>query len=335
MPTKTVAGRTWHFSHSIGHHVGAEGFTHPAPVTFDPDGVLYVADVAAAEGYGLAYGTPRIHKFTIDHDYIAEIGVGEVVWPEGLALDRAGNLYCSSAWDSQITVYTAEGERIARWGEAGSAPGQLNRPSGLAFDGDDNLLVVDGGNHRVQKFSADGRFLSAWGEPGHDEGQLWKPWGITIDPQGDVYVADWGNDRVQQFSSDGAFRRRFGSLIDDGGQLHRPSDVAIDSDGDVYVVDWGNHRVQVYYPDGDIITGLYGDARGFSKSGQAVMDVNPDYVRAFERVDPEEMIALSRFDRPRGIAIDGQDRIVVSDCTRGRLQVYVKDKDYVVPQFNL
>ena len=29
MSTKTVAGRTWHFSHSIGHHVGAEGFTHP------------------------------------------------------------------------------------------------------------------------------------------------------------------------------------------------------------------------------------------------------------------------------------------------------------------
>ena len=335
MSTKTVAGRTWHFSHSIGHHVGAEGFTHPAPIVFTPDGVLYVADIAAAEGYGLPHGTPRIHKFTIEHDYIAEIGVGEVVWPEGLALDRAGNLYCSSAWDSQITVYTADGERIARWGETGPAPGQLSRPSGLAFDADDNLLVVDGGNHRVQKFGADGRFLSAWGEPGHDEGQLWKPCGITIDAQGDVYVADWGNDRVQQFSPDGAFRRRFGSLIDDGGQLHRPSDVAVDSEGDVYVVDWGNHRVQVYYPDGDIITGLYGDAHGLSKSGQAVIDVNPDYVRAFERVDPAEMVTLGRFDRPRGIAIDEQDRIVVSDCTRGRLQVYVKDKGYVVPQFNL
>ena len=116
--------------------------------------------------------------------------------------------------------------------------------------------------------------------------------------------------------------------------LNRPADVAVDSEGDVYVVDWGNNRVQIYYPDGDIICGLYGDARVFSKASQKVMDVNADYMRAFNRVTPVELIKLGNFDRPRGIAIDAQDRIAVTDGARGRVQVYYKDHDYVIPQFN-
>ena len=39
------------------------------------------------------------------------------------------------------------------------------------------------------------------------------------------------------------------------------------------------------------------------------MDVNADYMRAFKRVNPVELINFGIFDRPRGIAIDGQDRI--------------------------
>ena len=331
MPTKTVAGRTWHFSHSLGHHVGPGGFTHPTAVVSAPGGIVYVADTGAAEGYQPA----KIRKLDVDEGFISEFGVGDLTWPEGLALDQSGNIYCSDAHKHRVIAYDQEGEQIGEWGEPGSGAGQLNAPSGLAFDGDDNLHVVDSLNSRIQKFTGDGRPLAAWGTPGTEDGQLDRPWGITIDPEGDIYVADWGNNRVQKFSPDGAFMGRFGSQIADGGELNRPSDVAVDSEGDVYVVDWGNNRVQMYFPDGDVITGLYGDAREFSRSAQQVMDVNPDYAKAFERVDPSELIRWGRLERPRGIAIDEQDRIVITDCTRGRLQVYAKDKDYVVPQFNL
>jgi hypothetical protein len=93
--------------------------------------------------------------------------------------------------------------------------------------------------------------------------------------------------------------------------------------------------VQIYYPDGEIITTLHGDARRFSKWAQEYMDANPDYVKAYQRIDPKELVRLGHFERPRGIAIDDEDRIVITDSTRGRLQVYAKDKDYLVPQFNL
>ncbi|PZC43018.1 MAG: DNA-binding beta-propeller fold protein YncE [Chloroflexi bacterium] len=334
MLTTTVAGRTWHFSHSIGMHVGPEGFTHPSPVEAAADGTLYVADTGAVEGAGQAYGQTKIRKLRIEDEFLSEMDVVDLTWPQGLALSRDGNIYCSDAYHHAIFAYGADGTQIAHWGEQGSGEGQFQRPAGLAFDSDDNLLVVDTGNARVQKFSKEGKPLGAWGTEGSGEGELNQPWGLTIDQAGDVYVADWANDRVQKFTPGGTFLTRFGSTIEDGGQLRRPSDVAVDSQGDVYVVDWGNNRIQIYYPDGDIISGLYGDANAFSKGAQATMDVNPDYMRAFKRVNPVELINFGRFDRPRGIAIDGQDRIAVTDCGRGRVQVYAKDKDYLVPQFN-
>ena len=210
----------------------------------------------------------------------------------------------------------------------------MSGPAGLAFDADDNLFVVDAGNDRVQKFTKEGEFLSAFGAPGSDDGQLSRPWGISLDGDGNVYVVDWGNDRVQKFSGDGEFLLSFGGGgRDDGSELDHPSDVAVDSEGDVYVVDWGNLRVQIYDPEGDVITALYGDAVEFSNWAKEVVEANPDVTKAYRRV--EDITPLGRFNRPVGIAVDEQDRIIVTDSTRGRLQVYVKEKDYMDPQFNL
>ena len=327
--TKTVAGRTWTFSHPIGWlAVRGRGLWHPTSVAAAPDGRIYILNSGGRAG-------APITVTNIEEDFIGEFGEGDFTWPEGLAIDRDGYIYCADGYKHFVNVYNPDGELVSKWGKPGSEPGRLNGPSGLAFDADDNLLIVDSLNARVQRFARDGQFISAWGTPGDGEGQLSRPWGITIDGDGDVYIADWGNDRVQKFTADGEYLMKFGSDIDDGGQLSHPSDVAVDSEGDVYVTDWGNHRVQIYYPDGDIIAGLYGDARVFSKWGKDFMDSNPDYVKAFERVNPEDLVELGNFQRPGGIAIDDEDRIIVSDGIRCRLQVYVKEKDYLEPQFNL
>ena len=329
MRTKTVAGRTWHFSHPIGSlAVRGRGFWHPTSVATAQDGLLYVLNSGDRAG-------ASISKVTIDEEFIDEIAEDDFTWPEGLALDRDGNIYCADGYQHFVAAFTPEGDRIAKWGEAGSDEGRLMGPSGLAFDSDDNLWVVDSQNARLQRFTKDGRFISAWGEQGIGEGQFNRPWGIAIDENDDIYVADWSNDRVQKFSPDGEFLMRFGSAFADGGELSHPSDVAVDSDGDVYVTDWGNNRVQIYYPDGDIIAGLYGDAQQYSKWAQEFMDSNPDYVKAIQRVDPTELVTLGHFQRPGGIAIDDHDRIVVTDGIRCRLQVYTKDKDYLEPQYNL
>ena len=85
----------------------------------------------------------------------------------------------------------------------------------------------------------------------------------------------------------------------------------MDSQGDVYVTDWGDNRVQIYDPGGDILTALYGDATEFSKWAKEMVETNPDVVKAYRRVKDKSLLA--RFDGARGIAIDDQDRIIITE----------------------
>ena len=192
--------------------------------------------------------------------------------------------------------------------------------------------MVDTFNHRIQRYTHEGAFLDSWGSSGAETGQFNRPWGVSVDSNGDIYIADWGNNRVQKFAPDGSFLSSFGSA-NDGGELNHPADVAIDSDGDVYVTDWGNKRVQIYDPSGSIMTALYGDATEFSDWARARVESNQDVVEAYSRV--EDMSPLGKFDRPRGIAVDESDRVIVVDSTRCRLQIYIKESDQAEPQFNV
>ena len=334
MLTSTVAGRTWSFSHAIGRvATDGNGFSQPTAVAVAPGGILYVLSRGQESG-GFVAENRRIGKLTIDEEFLGDFGRGgELGWPAGLAVRGDGALYCSDEYRNVIGIYSPDGQRIGEWGEPGSDEGELDGPSGIAFDRDDNLYVVDSMNHRVQHFTSDGRVLASWGELGDAQGQFNQPWGITVDRAGDVYVADWRNSRVQKFAPDGTQLMTFGSTVPDGGELDHPAGVAVDSEGDVYVTDWGNRRVQIYDRSGDVITALWGDATELSKWGKIGLQANPDAVLAYRRV--KDLTVLARFYRPVGIAIDRQDRIVVADASRHRLQVYVKEKDYLEPQYNL
>ena len=62
------------------------------------------------------------------------------------------------------------------------------------------------------------------------------------------------------------------------------------------------------------------------------MDSSPDYVKARKRVDltPERW-----FKRPTAVNVDEEGRIMVLDSVRGRIQIYVKERNFVDAQFNL
>jgi DNA-binding beta-propeller fold protein YncE len=158
------------------------------------------------------------------------------------------------------------------------------------------------------------------------------PWGICVDRHDNIYVADWGNNRVQKFAPTGELLVKFEASSTGAGSLKGPSGVAVDSDGDVYVTDWGNHRVQFYAADGQYITALAGDAQEPSRWTQTYIDANPDIVKARRRVDLEPEW---RFRRPVAVNIDADDRIIVLESYRHRLQIYNKLKDYEEHALNL
>ena len=339
MLTTIAAGRVYNFSHAVGAAKAAgTGFHMPHSLAIAQDGAVYVVNRGGESSFG-----SRVNKVTIwppgEEEVLCEFakygeGYGQIIWPTSVALDSKGNVYVASDWFQCICIFDEDGNFLAKWGTPGADDGELNRPSGMVFDLEDNLYVVDSANNRVQKFTKEGAFLTKFGEEGSEEGQLNLPWGITIDRQGDIYVADWKNHRVQKFSRDGAFLATFGSFGTGVGELNHPSDVAVDGEGDVYVCDWDNHRVQIFAADGDIITSLIGDAEQLPKWAQQFYEANPDMMIARRRVktlEPEW-----RFYHPTAVVFDEvKSRIIVADCQRSRLQIYIKDKDYVDPQFNL
>ena len=306
---------------TIGSHgiLGGRSFELPVDTAFNSRGRLYVANRSE--------GNPRVTILDLDEEYHGEFGSpnvggeGQVRWPGGIAIDSADAVYIAEQHAQRVNVYAPDGALTRHWGRCGSGAGEFREPSGIAFDADDNLYLADSGNHRIQKYTADGEYVSGWGRRGSGEGEFNMPWGVALDADGDVYVADWGNDRVQKFTADGEFVMAFGGRGRGNGEFHRPSGVAVDRGGDIYVADWGNDRVQVFDPKGVFQVKFGGDAT-LSKWGLEIILGSPDFARERHRatLEPER-----RLWRPNSVKVDAEDRIVITDTSRHRLQIYQKE----------
>ena len=257
---------------------------------------------------------------------VAGSGDGELSGPSGLAFERNGNLYVVDSLNHRVQVFTRDGRFLFKWGERGSGPGQFDMPCGITIDKQGDVYVADWRNDRIQKYTPEGNYLATFGALETGEGQLRRPSDVAVDGDGDVYVADWRNDRIQKYTPEGNYLATFGALETGEGQLRRPSDVAVDGDGDVYVADWGNERLNIYTGDGEYITSFSGDADTLSAWAQAHVDANPDYRRARKRAD---LTQERRFQRPVAVNVDDQGRIMVLETVHGRMQVYVKERDFV------
>ena len=278
-----------------------------------------------------------ITKCTLEHQFLWDdrgLGFcgGRSPWPTCVAVDSDETVYISDEAANLISMHDRDGKFLGSWGIEGSGDGELNGPSGLAFDQEDNLYVVDSLNNRVQKLSKEGKYLAKWGSHGAAPGQFDLPWGISIDKEGDFYVADWKNRRVQKFTHHGEYLTSFGQPGTGQGELVGPSGVAVDDEGDIYVADWSSKELNIYAPDGHFITSFAGDAERLSPWSQEVVDANPDTIKARKRTDltPERF-----FERPISVKVDGEGRIIVLESTRNRIQIYVKERNFVEAQFNL
>jgi DNA-binding beta-propeller fold protein YncE len=337
MLTTVVEGRVYDWSHAVGRNAAAgDGFNFPCSIAMASEGMLYIVSRGSENNFGsrvtkLYVGAPGEEKVQGE---FCRYGTdpGRALWPNSVALDKQGNVYVSDDWLNRISAFDQDGNFLNVWGTTGSGQGQLDGPAGLAFDKDDNLYVVDSRNHRIQVFSKDGRFLASCGKLGTGPVEFNMPWGIHIDANDDVFVADWKNNRIQKLTKTGAWLLE---LQGEGARaLNHPTHVTTDPDGDIYVCDWANHKLRIYNSEGDLITSLLGDAQVMSKWGQQSLNANPDMVKMRRRV--KHMEREWRFCYPAAVGYDQeQDTILVADSQRGRLQIYKKDKNYSVPQFNL
>lgn len=202
---------------------------------------------------------------------------------EGIAVDRAGNIYIADADDNRIRkispdglIHTFAGTGIAGFsgdgGPAGAA--QFNHPYGLAIDAVGNLFIADLGNARIREITTDGNIRTVAGSGATvPDGigtlvpalstKLIQPRNVAIDTDGTYYISDFGANRVYRVAN-GMLAALAGSgkagFAGDGApallaQLNSPAGIASDSQGTIYIADSGNNLIRRVYRG--VITTIY------------------------------------------------------------------------------
>jgi tripartite motif-containing protein 71 len=183
---------------------------------------------------------------------------------------------------------------------------------GMATARDGSILVGDYWNYNIRRYSTDGRLLDTISSRGTGPGQNMAPHGLATDPNdGSIYMADmnwpW---KIHKYAADGTWIRSIGTY-QFGVTVPYPyvTRVAVLSDGTLLSLSSHNvasattpfqHRVLKYSADGTYL-GSWG-VNG-SQAGQLGLQ--------------------------RGFAVGPNDEVYLGDATKGLIQVFDKDGNYL------
>jgi sugar lactone lactonase YvrE len=284
------------------------------PIRRVPAGaVVTVALLTVAVGCGGGNSRPATGRssalpspFTIATRWGAEsLGLRN---PRSLAIGPDGSLYVTDA-SQRVTVISASGKVIRRWGRPGSGRGEFRFVAGDPSDPNDingrvavgsngMVYVSDGGNARVQVFTRQGRFVRQFGGFGSGKAQFFSPLGLAVDHDGSVYVMDDQTGSLSKFSASGELAWRIGGTASAdrdlaghlqivGGSIdtHARLVIANDERGRILYLDRDGHKVDAFGAPARAVTpgsacGVSVDARGDTY----VFECFPrSFIRVFDR----------------------------------------------------
>jgi sugar lactone lactonase YvrE len=231
-------------------------------------------------------------------------------------VDADGNVFVADTGTDTIRKIAADGvvttlagiPRSPRF-RFGSADGpgataRFNSPSGVAVDHHGNVIVADTGNHTIRKITADGMVTTLAGSAGAEgnsdgrgnQARFREPTGVAVDGDGNIFVADSSNLAVRKITADGHVT----TLAENVG--YRPRGVAVDGNGQVFVAGEGNHMIRKITSNG-VATDLAGQSYSFGMV--------------------DGVGSAARFDRPSGIAVDGNGNVFVADARNNAIRIGV------------
>lgn len=125
---------------------------------------------------------------------------GNLAAPQGVAVDKEGNVYVTDTLNDRVEIFDADGAFISTFGKPGDGPGYFARPKGIAIDGDGHIWVADEMQDRLQVFNREGHLLTYIGL-GHGDlpGQFKSLIGVAIDKQNHVFTTEQEPGRLQMF----------------------------------------------------------------------------------------------------------------------------------------
>lgn len=293
----TLAGLADHGGSADG--VGNEArFLNPSGVAVDRIGTVYVADtwnctirkVTPAGVVTTLAGQPGVLG--------GEDGTNNqsrFIYPQGLAVDSAGNLYVADTGAQTIRKVTPVGANwvvttLAGWfdhygfRDDTGLKAVFNVPSSVAVDSTGNVYVADTLNHLIRKMTPAGvvtTFAGGAGLVGSRDGtgtaaRFYSPTGVTVDNADNVYVADTYNNTIRKVTPARVVTTLGGTpgfygTADGPGSIARfsnPTAVAVDGDGNVYVADFYFNTIRKGFPTPRILNlGFVGGQFRFALTG--------------------------------------------------------------------
>jgi sugar lactone lactonase YvrE len=190
------------------------------------------------------------------------------LYPTGVAVDAAGNLFIADnsgsrirkvSPDGIITTVAGGGIGIGSNADGGPATSAQLTPVGVAVDAAGNLFIAEGGS--IRKVSPAGIITTIAGTDIGGSGlfHIAFPSGVTVDAAGNLFFSDGGNHRVFKVSPDGIITTvagtgpmppfGVGGFGGDGGpaasaQLNFPWGLAVDAAGNLFIADTNNQRIR-------------------------------------------------------------------------------------------
>jgi sugar lactone lactonase YvrE len=295
-------------------------FNSPSGLTMAPGNVLFVTD-----GFNFVIrrvtltGETSTHAGSMPSNGSTNATGTEARFhfPSGIALDAAGNAYVT---DSNCSIRKINPAGVVSLfagvpGQCGATDGAASQarfrsPTGIGIAPDGTIYVADTGNNTIRKITPAGVVSTLAGSATDDE-DLFRdgtgaqarfnfPYGLAVDNLGKIYVADGLNHRIRHIEPNGVVTTFAGSGIRSTSNgtgtsagFDTPLGIAVDSARNIYVADYGNNSIRKI-TQGGVVTTVAGSASG---SG--------GYLDATG--------SAARFNRPTGVAPDGQGNLYVAD----------------------
>ena len=212
-------------------------------------------------------------------------------FPQGLTLDKAGNIYVAEYQNQSIRKIDLSGNVTTFF--INGPKGYVAYPNDVVVDAD-NVYVTDQSNNRICKVSLQTGVLSVlsgngnWGmvEGAPQQAQFYQPGKMALDNMNNLIVADKLNNRIRKVIRISGYTSSITLNV-----ISSPAGLVMDGVGNIYVTD-------------DITNGIYRiDSNG--KISLIVGGVRSGYIDG----KPQD----ARFSGPRGIAIDASGNLFVAD----------------------
>jgi len=309
-------------------------FNHPADVTVDTGGNVYVVDTSNQLIRRISGGAVTTVAGTFSVTTASGVigsanGAGTVAsffYPQGIAAAPNGSVYVADTGNHEIRLITtptstpsvsnyAGSEGAAGFTNGAALSSTFQFPNGTAVDGSGNVYIADAGNNAIRKLSGGSggtvTTLAGTGVAGFANGAtsvatFSDPNGVAVDGSGNVYVADTGNSAIRKIA---------GGLVSTLlGGFNQPQGVAVDAAGNVYVADTNNDiivKIAVTNGVAGAVTTLAGSS-GNAGSTDSTTGTS------------------ARFNRPNALTVDAAGNIFVGDSANYTIRKIAAAPPYAV-----